>query len=452
MVAIAAAICFGAEVKNVFDPLKCVTALYVTAFAILPVVLDPPDLSEYSKSAVHDGQRYLLIYFCIFLVGYMLWHVLFSVKAKPHAAQPVQIKDRSGIGILLFAGLIFMIGLTCYLYAIVKSGGIGALVNFSGTRAHLLANVHGIFHKLSLFMAAGFALYAVTTIQKRPILVGIVAFALAALYSLFMGRALAFTPIMIFMVLYHYQVKRVKARYIAIGMVAGIVLLSVTATLRSAGKDRQAMLSNPTAFVKEFADIAGERVERTLLNYFEFLDTFMLVKKYVEDGEPLLKGHTMTAWFEPFDRNLFDDKLVDSVSAGNFVRTLKNPWFKGKAQGSWPSIPGELILNFGLLGAGLGMFIFGAIAQMISRFLRAGSCSLIAMAIHPYLLYIFVFCTFGGTYPLTNIVIFSAPLLFISFLIEKQTCQIEWLLPAPVAGVPMPVIFSRPELGNRLHG
>jgi len=234
--------------------------------------------------------------------------------------------------------------------------------------------------------------------------------------------------------------------------VAGILLLASTAILRTAGNNREAMLSNPGTFLKEFSSVAGVHAERTLLNYFEFLDTFMLTKKYVDAGNPLLRGHTLTTWFEPFDRNLFGDRLTNSINAGNFVRVLKSPYYKGKAQGSWVTMAGEFVLNFGLLGASIGMLCYGVGIQVIRRFLDVGSCSIIAMAIHPYVFYIYVRATFCGTYHFTNIVIFMAPLLLASILIKKQSCQIEWLSPLPVVGAPIPVILSRPELGNQSHG
>ena len=449
LAAMASAVCLGGARKDVFDPLKSVAALYVVAFAILPVLLDSPDLAKYSKSSVHAGQWYLLIYFCFVLIGYKLWQSIFPIKAVPRMPKPIRVVNESGV--LWFAGAMFMLGFVCYGYAIVKSGGIGHFLSFKGGRAHLLANVHGIFHRFSLFMASGYALYAVVTIRKRPILVGIAACMLAVLYSLFMGRGLAFTPIMIFTILYHYQVKRIKARYMLIGMIGGILLLAVTAVLRNAGKDREAMLNDPAALIRDFASVAGDRIEHTLLNYFEFLDTFMLTKEYVDAGNPLLNGHTLTTWFEPFDRNLFGNKLTDSVNAGNFVRVLKSPWYKGKAQGSWSTMPGELVLNFGLLGASIGMLCYGIGTQLISRQLKVGSCSIITMAIHPYIYYIFVRALYCGTYHFTNIVIYVAPLLFSSIFLKKQSCQIEWLSPVPVAGVTMPVILPSPELGKRLH-
>lgn len=425
-VVLALAVCLSGDISNVLDPLKCAAFIYAMAFAALPIFFDPPDLLRYSKSSIHSGQWYLLLYFCFMLIGYKIWQFIFPVKINSYKHQETTLEAK---GVNKIALIIFILGLFGYLYIVIKSGGVGYFLSFERSRIYLLEDTKGIYLRLSIFMSAGYALFATANIRKRPVVTGAISLILAMLYALLMGRGRAVAPLIIFTFLYHYLVKQLKFRHVAIGCVAGVLLVAATGVLRSAGHSRIDMLKNPIDFISSFASTAGEHTRGTILGYLEHLDTFMLSKEYINAGNPLLNGKTLSVWFEPFDRHFFGNKLFYSIHAGHFVWVLQNPNYKNLQGGVWPTLMGEFVLNFGLLGTIACMMIYGACIQMLSRFLKSGYSSLIAFSIYSYLFYILVRAIVSGTEHITGIVIFATPLLIASFFINNQSLQIKWLIP-----------------------
>ena len=278
-------------------------------------------------------------------------------------------------------------------------------------------------------MFSGFALIAVLRIQRNLKLLSIASVVIGVALLLFMGRSLAVTPISIFAIIYHYRVKRIKAYQFTICLLVGLFFFPMFGVMRAAGEDRKQILEDPIGFVLSSAEHTEDSMKGFMLHYFEFLDTFLRAQQYVDEGRPLLMGKSFTNFLEPLDRNLFGNRLFDSVAIGHFTAVLRDPRMKDAAHGEWATLPAECVLNFGNLGAIPCMMLFGILIGLLGRFPRRGEGSLAVYALYPYAMIMLASAVLLGSNKLFNIVQYGLPFVFVAIIYQRRFYLIKWRFP-----------------------
>jgi hypothetical protein len=427
MTAIAGAVCFGGKTKDVFMPILWVAGFYALSFAVIPMLVYSEELQEFSNNDLVSAQWALLAYFVALLIGYALGR---GPKPKEitqsHASIPA-IAQHKNQDMMVLGMVMLALGLAAYCIIILKSGGLSHFLNWKGSRANIFAAAGGgLVYRLSFLMLSGVAVISTAAVDFKPKLVAMITVAVAFSYLLFLGRNMTVATVAIFLLLYHYKVKQIKTKYVFGGIAALLLLLSVTAVIRAAGEKRAAILADPISFLKEMSQQSHEHVTHTALNYFEFLDTFTRVNEHVKESNELFWGRTFLVQLEPIDNFFFGNTLIESVHPGHFVAVLRRPDLANLAHGEYPSLPGELVLNFGPIGTTPAMLLYGVAIGLLSRLPRRGTGTLRSFALHPYSFIVLVMMVLLGSSMLFNLIVYWLSIGSFSVLWSRRSFVIPW--------------------------
>jgi oligosaccharide repeat unit polymerase len=168
-------------------------------------------------------------------------------------------------------------------------------------------------------------------------------------------------PVMAFLIIRHYCYR--KLNWKTLSALSAIVLIVFAAgyAYRSTG-------SQSTQFQREFTSYyqdPGSLLE-TFVGRFYGTDSFAIALDAVRNGQPLMMGRSLVdlfTWYIP--RWLWPEKPISFAII--FGQTyMPNSPGAGEVFYS-PSLPGEIYLDFGLLGLPIGGMIIGYLLRYISR-------------------------------------------------------------------------------------
>lgn len=168
-------------------------------------------------------------------------------------------------------------------------------------------------------------------------------------------------PVMAFLIIRHYCYRRIKWRTVA--ALSGVVLLVFAAgyAYRSTGAQSSEFKEGVTSYYQNPAALLD-----TFVGRFYGTDSFAIALDAVRKGHPLLMGRSfidLFTWYIP--RWLWPGKPVSFA-----IRFGQEFMFNSPGAGEVfysPSLPGELYLDFGLLGLPIGGILVGWLLRYISR-------------------------------------------------------------------------------------
>jgi hypothetical protein len=213
-------------------------------------------------------------------------------------------------------------------------------------------------------MISGASAISVVLVRRHPALVLLLGIVVGLAYSLFQGRDQMIGPVICALLIINYGYRRIRKRWLALAAVALFFVASMMGYYRAL--DKEALFENPSYFVRDYFSETGLRIKQTIGKNIEQLDSLMIAIRYIDKTNKHLGGRTLTTWLEPLDRN-FLGGVINSVHAGHFMVALVIPELRWSRTALSPSLPGELYLNFGIVGVLVGLFILGAVLNLVFR-------------------------------------------------------------------------------------
>jgi len=168
-------------------------------------------------------------------------------------------------------------------------------------------------------------------------------------------------PFMGYVIARHYCFHRINWRTIAVLGVLVLLVFAAGYSYRAAGAQASQFKEGVSSYYQNPVVLLN-----TVVGRFYGSDGFAVVLDTVHNGQPLLMGRSLTnllTWYIP--RWLWSEKPVSyALTFGE--EFMPNAPGAGSVYYS-PSLPGELYLNFGLLGLPLGGLAIGAFLRFLHR-------------------------------------------------------------------------------------
>lgn len=403
---------------DVFEPVKLFAVLYSTAFALLPVWLRPA--GAYNHSYFGGGQANLLdAGASLALAGLVLslmswWFVIYLGHRAlvSHVGPDAQMDKIRPYRILLTAItiLLFIAGAWSYIALVRGSGGFYHFLTYTGARSEIFDTFGGYYWGI-FFLISSLCLFGAVHMRQSPRAVAAAAVTCFCAFALFQGRDLAIAPLFCLLIFYHYRVKALGLKKILIISLCLVTLASLMREYRASDKDD--IHGDRIGFGANFVENYSDNIERTLGSGVEHLDSFMVALRFIETGGEIRRGATLIAWLNPIFRLM--GSPTHFQDAGQILDYAANPGHRGFPTAITPSLKGELVLNFGVVGMLLGMLIYGAVlgvVHLISRMAASGSD--ISLALLPYTLWIVVKVPIDGSHLLFKLAVVITPLVIAS--------------------------------------
>lgn len=320
----------------------------------------PANLS--SLASVYAAGTLLAVY-----AGY-LW-------SRPTAAGGHNLADPSEVRPLIDMKLLRRLQMSAWLALGVSYVGMGLLIFFLGGSSVIgrdpsevaTTGSHGLYWAQSLIWSNHWAVivnffsYSVSKKLKYLTLTAL-SFPVFLLEFLLSGSKSAILfPLLGFLIVRHYCLRRVKWRML-------VALTLIAAAVFAAGYAYRATGAEASGFEEGVAGYYQNPLllMQTMVGRFYGTDSFAIILDSVRGGHPLLMGASLSdlwTWYIP--RWLWPGKPL------SYSLTFGDEFMSG-AEGAGdvyysPSLPGELYLNFGVLGLPLGGFAVGLFLRLIFR-------------------------------------------------------------------------------------
>lgn len=408
--------------RDLFEPLNLSAALYGLSFGLGPLLLGPfgiYDVWYYGFDATEEfftiGAAICLSGFLAMLIGY------FVVPPRRWIPHDIRVETPHVPGInyrMLWGGIgIGLVGLLSYAVLVTQSGGIERFFTYSEGRADIFSGVYGGFYWGAYFIVSGVSVVGAALVKRRPFLTLLIGMAAGALFALLQGRADAIIPILVCVALINYGFKKVGFRTLVVSSIALILVASLLGAYRAA--EKQTASEDLPSVVSEFADSAYEHFNHTIATDVERLDIVLVVYKYIEEGGDLKGGRTLFGWLQPISTEFFDAS-EESQTAGPFLFQLLNPHASDARAGAQPSLPGELLLNFGLAGVLIGLFVYGAVLKLTGRLVNKAPLDELGLALYPYIAVMLAMIAISGTHVIFRIIIVTAGSMAVVFVTRRK--------------------------------
>lgn len=382
------------EKHDLLSPVKIASMLHSLCFSILPVWLfqlgnyehryfgDSPDLIMNATATV------VLVGHLAMLLAYFIFFRRSSIN-KQYSLSEKQI-NLARYGAVIFACL----GAIFYGLIMIKSGGPGALLSYSGGRADMLGGIYGgFFWGLHLLLLAQ-GLFCVAYMTTRPILCFVVSCSLALLYFPLQGRDLIIAPFFCWMIFYNSMYKIISWRILALSALVLLSTTAITGAFRSGGN--RIATQNSAEFFSLFIKQYEHYISRVASENIEQFDSAMIAVRYVEKENRGIGPMVLTSWAEPLDRQIFGNS-IPSIYSGIFMDRLITPEHKGWNTAISPSFIGELYIGLKYPGVIVGAFFYGMLFAFLGRWKNRWKANPLIFSAYPFVLYMIAKMTIDGS-------------------------------------------------------
>jgi len=383
-------------------PAKVASLLYAASFSYAPLWLadrgvfrlpyfglDPRDLMGVTSFITLAG-------YVAFLVGYFVSLRLLRRRTAEGMTPPHRGVDvgRQPFA-LLWAVVVGMLGVFCYVKLVVGSGGLAHLLAYSGGRADITSGVYGGWFWGAHLLFAAYGLFAVAAMRAHRWLCLLLALALAAVFVPLQGRDIVVGPVFCWLVFAHVLHKPLRWRSVILGGCAIVVIAALLAAYRTGGNRLAAQ--DLGAFVGSFYDHAEKHLTDVLSANINQLETAMIAVRYVEVNGHTIGPTALLSWLAPLNRQFFGG-AIPSIYTGVFMDLLVNPQHRGWNTALSPSLPGELYISLGWWGISLGMLVYGAGFALLTIWVQRGVLLRpLLFAAYPFVVYMAAKMVVDGT-------------------------------------------------------
>jgi len=300
--------------------------------------------------------------YILFLVGYFIFIFCFRSRLKDQKYGVLSLGANQRRFVFLCSLILGVAGGFSYIVLVFRSGGIGYLLTYSGSRADIFGGVYGGWFWGMHLLFAAYGLFALIFIRRHPWVCLLLALAIAAAFVPFQGRDIVIAPIFCWLLFFHSLRRPLRWRVVVVGAVIVVLLSAIVAAFRGGGN--KLATENTGAFFSTFLDNANRHLIDVVALNIEQLDSAMIAVHFVDTNDQVLGPAVFTAWFKPIDRLFFGD-IIPSIQAGVFMDRLVMPEHRGWNTAISPSIIGELYIGLGWLGVLIGMPLYGGLLGLL---------------------------------------------------------------------------------------
>lgn len=411
--------------NDIFEPIKCVSALYGISFGIGPLVLAPDGAYafEYLGAAREEllsyGAIHAFVGFLCLLTSYYAGRSGFR-KVDWCQSQELSWTEKSTLTWIGFGLLV--VGATSYLMLVVLTGGFAHFFYYTGARGDIFQGVFGGFYWGAFFMVAGLCALGTAHAKKRPILIVLLGLLIGAAFAVFQGRDELLGPLCCAVVLVHYCYKKLNLKLITVVALILFILASLIGAYRVA--EKKAIYKNAAGFLEGFLEAVIFHSKTTFSNNLEQMDALLIAERYVQVSGKTLNGATLVDWLTPINKHLLGN-AIPSIHPGVFLdyaAISEHRWNKSHTALS-PSLTGELYLNFSVTGVIIGLFFYGLLLRWVyvhfiearhSRFLRC---------LYPFALWVLSKAVIDGTVLFFRLFVVTVPLAMVCWYLVLRSSQ-----------------------------
>lgn len=329
---------------DLLDPFRLVSLTCLLVYCVSPLFAeswswafreDPSDLLGRASGMVLAS--YLMI-----AVGYHMGSRLPEVTYRREARL-----DPPAPLLVIYSAALFALGVASYLLLVVLAGGFDRMLGGAESRSEFFEGI-GVFYRVTMFIYSGGALYFAIRVTRRsrfPSLAGWPLVAASLLFLPLQGRSRVIHAAVIFAVIYHYRIRPIPIRWVAIATPAAFALFLFVGHARSPDI-RPLLLTQPLLVVRDAAVNAPELVKGNFGDTLNRVKQVMLVLDNYPEVYPHRWGSTLLLFVNPVLRQVGLEHLqVENI--GTRILKIAQPWQPEWVQsGLHPSLIGELLANF----------------------------------------------------------------------------------------------------------
>jgi hypothetical protein len=351
---------FARQDADALHPLRLIGAVFLLTYCVSPLLRTEIDWFFRTDRAVLLDQAASFVFFAlIFLVlGYSL-----PLFPRAPASRPPTSTSGSQPIVRYYALALFGLGLLAYGLLVVQAGGLEGMIASDTNRVDFAKGV-GYLLFASYFMFSGGALYFASSATAGTGRAWLRAWPIALAFVLFLllqNRSRSVQCLVIFLVIWHYQVGRLRlARLVPFGAALAAFLIFIGYARHP--RIRPFLLTDPMYVVRDAWRNFGELGEEFFGSSLNRLQQVMLALDNWPERASYEWGASLLAAFNPIVRLVGLDAL-QYKSLGNEFFQLAHPEIVADVQtGFHPSLLGELLANFPwylalFAAAGFGLFL-----------------------------------------------------------------------------------------------
>lgn len=394
--------------KRTEGSIDCFSPAMIFLFATFVFFIFPPLF--YAET---DGFTLSLVLVILSIPSFYFGYFLFKRRGMLLNIPDHEWSTRAVFYVSLF---LLPLSLGIFLYILRSYGGLFEYVGHIWAASRDLYSGKAYLLEAMLFpaVAAYFLFSDYLREKKRSILfLAIAVFAFYALEGLIISaeRGSLIIPLFTFMLIYHYQRKRLNVRTLIFVCVAVLALLVFLGALRD--------------FI-HFEDIGGTEFTGYFLamNFFWYamvhaggmiFDVYRNTVSSVPADIPYQYGFTYLVYAIKFVPRIF---IPDKVQGASQI-VMENLYPKVTDAFFTPSYLGELYMNFGFLGIPIGAFILGVLFGKLYAILKTNLSNRLMILIYALLIPSLIFEMRGDFGNMTTLLIMTGVRLFVFYWAVK---------------------------------
>ena len=327
---------------DLFSPIRIVSAYYVSAFCIGPLLLVDYGWYHVAKisSLFEFASGYALICYLLILMGYALPSIFGGANSAAPNRSPLELTGR-----FFMMGLaVFSIGTLSYAVLVVRAGGINGLFNSELARGQFFHGI-GVFFWGAHFMIPGSILMFASRARRARSLTWLWMAPVLLTFLLFIalqGRMRALIAPAVSLIIGHYLIRPIRLKRLA-AIAIGVMIFTTFVGYARSPSVRFELLRNPLSLVSEVAHGFPDYLMTAANADFQRLRSVMLVSDMVPKYMPHDWGSSLIAFLNPVMRIL---GLEERDAIGPRLFMLAFPEKEGGQSGLLPSMLGEMLVNF----------------------------------------------------------------------------------------------------------